>query len=110
MKKTALIRRKWILGGSALFLLYAGLHSGGILLRLCLLVAATGCFVFWSRNKQRLDGFVERSEVAEQVFEVAAPVSGTQAGLEPQAYFAKMPVRYPRPVYIHRGGFHLQRH
>ena len=110
MKKTTLIRRKWILGGSALFLLYAGLHSGGILLRLGLLLTATGCFALWSRNKQLLDGVAKGAEVFEDAPEVIALVSSAQVELDPEPYFAKMPVRYPRPVYIHRGGFELQRH
>ena len=99
-----------MLGGSALFLLYAGLHSGGILFRLGLLVAATGCFALWSRSKQQLELLAADLKTASQKANVQAPALEVQEVMEELPYFAKMPVRYPRPVYIHKGGFELQRH
>jgi hypothetical protein len=108
--ETKLARKKWVLGGSALFLLYAGLHSGGILFRLGLLIAATGCFVLWSRSKQQLELLGADLKTAPQKADFQAPVLEVQEVIEELSYFAKMPVRYPRPVYIHKGGFELQRH
>ena len=112
MKKFGLISKKWLQGGSALFLLYAALHSGGIAIRVGLLAGASGCFVLWLRSKRQLDAFVTVAEVREQTPTSFAsePQPQLDIPMEADAYFFTMPVRYPRPVYIHRGGFHLQRH
>jgi len=112
MKRFNLVSKKWLQGGSALFLLYAALHSGGIAVRLGVLVGAAGCFALWVRSKRQLDAFVAAPKTQEQV------TVNFGSELQPQllsqnestAYFIKMPVRYPRPVYVHRGGFRLQRH
>ena len=110
MKERTLKRQKWILGGISLFLLYTALHSGGILSRLGLLVGATACFALWSRSKQQLDLLGREAKAVLQTVELRAAVPDVQEAMEPVPYFAKMPVRYPRPVYIHRSGFELQRH
>lgn len=107
MKRFALVLKKWLQGAAALFALYAALHSGGIVVRLGLLAVAAGSFALWSRSKRELDLYEPAPRLREQFLESAMMQPLIQQQTAPSAYCVKMPVRYPRPVYIHRGGFHL---
>ena len=108
MKNISLISRKWLQGGVALFALYVALQAGGVVVRLGSLVLATACFALWWKSKQALDVLQEpmRAQDVEEVV-VLIPL---ELQIEPGVHFVKSPVRQPKPVYIHRGGFHLHPH
>jgi hypothetical protein len=110
MKNVSLVSRKWLQGGIALFALYAALQAGGIVVRLILLAVAGGCFLLWSKSKQALDALRQPVRAQELTVEGSIAESQPQMQSEPDRHFVKMPVRYPKPVYIHRNGFHLYPH
>jgi len=112
MKNISLISRKWLQGGVALFALYAALQTGGIVVRLGLLTVATVCFALWWKSKQALDAIKQPAGALEQAIEEKELVvlSPLEMQTEPSVHFVKSPVRRPKPVYIHRGGFHLHPH
>ncbi len=112
MKNISLVSRRWLQGGIALYALYAALQAGGIAVRLVLLAVAAGCFLLWSKSKQALDALRQPARAQELSAEefIAQPQSQPQMQPEPGRYFVKMPVRYPKPVYIHRNGFNLYPH
>jgi len=110
MKSVSLVSRKWVQGGVALFALYVALNSGGIVVRLGSLVVATACFALWWKSKQTLEALQE-SVSAEVIEEKEVLIlSKPERIAEPSVHFVKSPVRHPKPVYIHRGEFHLHPH
>jgi len=112
MKNVSLVSRKWLQGGVALFVLYAALQAGGIVVRLGLLAVTTVCFALWWKSKQALDVIQRPVSALEQVIEEKEVVvlATLETQFEPSVHFVKSPVRRPKPVYIHRGGFHLHPH
>jgi len=110
MKNISLISRKWLQGGGALFALYVAMQAGGIVVRLGLLAVATVCSALWWKSKQALDATQEPISVPKQAVEEIIVLPSFERPAEPSVHFVKSPVRRPKPVYIHRGGFHLHPH
>jgi hypothetical protein len=110
MKNISLISRKWLQGGVALFALYVAMQAGGIVVRLGLLTVATVCSALWWKSKQALDAAKQPISVQKQAVEEIIVLPPFEMPAEPSVHFVKSPVRRPKPVYIHRGGFHLHPH